>query len=188
MSLPRILPRLGCALACGSVFLAAARGADADVTSWLYVGGGLASSAMAGSATEVPGLFAAETGLGSAPEKDVIVGGLFKSLTYFGQGTDLGLAVRGASGGFVRGGFGLALDLGGYVRLTRQGSQGFLGALVIGGPLGLQLAATTEIGSNDARVYGATLGIDLLRLTVYRTATQRYFPNPFPPAGLGWRQ
>jgi hypothetical protein len=182
------MPRLGCALACGSVFVAAASRAEADVTSWLYAGGGVASSAMADSATEVPGVFAAETGMGSAPDKDVIVGGLFKSLTYFGQGTDLGLAVRGASGGFVRGGFGLALDLGGYVRLSHQASQGFLGALVFGGPLGLQLAAITEIGSNDYRIYGATLGIDFLRLTVYRTATQRYFPNPFPPSGLGRRQ
>lgn len=188
MSLPRILPRLGCALASGCIFLAPANRARADITSWLYVGGGMASSALAGSPTEVPGVFAAETGLGSAPEKDLIIGGLFKSLTYFGQGTDLGLVVRGASGGFVRGGFGLALDLGAYNRFTRQGSQGFLGALVLGGPVGLQLVATTELGSNDTRVYGATLGIDLLRLTVYRTATQRYFPNPFPPAGLGRRQ
>ena len=188
MSLPRILPRLGCALASGCVFLAAASRAQADVTSWLYVGGGMASSSVAGSGAEVPGVFAAETGLGSAPEKDVIIGGLFKSLTYFGQGTDLALTVRGASGGFVRGGFGLALDLGGYIRLSHQGSQGFLGALVLGAPLGLQLMATTEIGSNESRIYGATLGIDLLRLTVYRTATQRYFPNPFPPAGLGRRQ
>ena len=188
MSLPRILPQLGCALACGCVSLTAASRARADVTSWLYVGGGAASSAMAGSATEVPAVFAAETGLGSPPEKDVIVGGLFKSLTYFGQGTDLGLVVRGASGGFVRGGFGFAVDLGGYLRLSHQGTQGFLGSLVFGGPLGLQLVATTEIGSSDVRIYGATLGVDLLRLTVYRTATQRYFPNPFPPAGLGWRQ
>jgi hypothetical protein len=158
--------------------------ARADVTSWFYAGGGVASSAMSGYSTAHPGTIALETGLGTPPDAAVVVGGLFKTLGYFGEGIDLGLTARVASGGFVRGGFGLALDLGGYERLWRQGSSGFLGSLVIGVPYGFQIAATTEIGAENVRVYGATVGIDFLRLTVYRTAAQNYWPNPFPPAEL----
>jgi len=122
--------------------------------------------------------------MGSPPDKAIVIGGLFKTFTYFGDGTDLALAVRGASGGFVRGGFGLAIDAGAYQRFWGDESTGFVGALVLGAPFGIQLAATTEQGSHDVHVYSATIGIDFLRLTVYRTAAQSYWRNPFPPSSL----
>ena len=40
----------------------------------------------------------------------------------------------GATGGFVQGGWGLAIDAGGYQRFLGEGSQGGLGALVLGAP------------------------------------------------------
>jgi hypothetical protein len=107
-----------------------------------------------------------------------VVGGVFKTLTFFGRGTDLALTFRTATGGFVRGGFGVALDLGGYERFWETGSEGFIGALVLGAPLGLQLTATTQQGTNDLHAYTATLGIDFLRLTVYRNVGGGYWPNP----------
>jgi hypothetical protein len=178
------LPRLVCALGAAAIHVFLTPSARADVTSWLYVGGGIASSQFANGPTGRPGTLAVELGMGSPPGKDVVVGGLFKSFTYFDEGTDLAVALRGASGGFVRGGFGFAVDAGAYERFWGAESVGFAGAIVLGAPFGIQVAATTEQGSHGAHVYGATIGVDFLRLTVYRTAAQSYWPNPFPPSGL----
>jgi hypothetical protein len=130
-----------------------------------------------------------EMGVGSPPHGPLIVGGLFRTLTFFGQGTDLALVARGATLGFVRGGFGLAVDAGGYQRWWGpESSTGFMGSLVLGVPFGLEIAATTERGPYGVRVYGATVGLDFLRLTVYRTALSSFWPNPFPPTNAdGYR-
>jgi len=165
--------------------LLSVREARADVSSWFYVGAGATSLAQSTFATVQPFTLQTELGMGSPPDKAVILGGLVKAYTYFGQGTDLALTVRGASGGFVRGGLGFAIDAGAYERWWGQGSAGFLGALVLGGPFGLQLTGMTEQGSNDVRTYGVTIGIDFLRLTVYRNTSQNYWPNPILPAGVG---
>jgi hypothetical protein len=175
------VPRLPIASA---VVLAAlyAGEARADVTSWFYAGGGMMAMTHAQLPTDRPAALQVEMGVGSPPHGSVIVGGLVKTMTFFGQGTDLAFVARGATGGFVRGGFGVALDAGVYQRWWGvDDSTGFLGSLVLGAPFGLQLAATTEQGSN-VHVYGATLGIDFLRLTVYRTALSSFWSNPFPPA------
>jgi hypothetical protein len=164
--------------------LASARQARADVSSWFYAGAGATSLAQTQFATVQPFTLQTELGVGSPPDKAVIIGGLVKSFTYFGTGTDFAFTVRGASGGFVRGGFGFAIDAGFYERWWGDGSSGFLGSLALGAPFGLQLAATTEQGSNDVRSYGLTLGVDFLRLTVYRTTSQNYWPNPILPAGV----
>jgi hypothetical protein len=159
-----------------------ARPARADVTSWFYAGGGMMALTHDKGPTDRPGTLQLEMGVGSPPHGPVTVGGLMKTMTLFGQGTDLALVTRGATGGFVRGGFGVALDAGAYQRWWGpENSTGFMGSLVVGAPFGLQLAATTEQGSN-VHVYGATVGIDFLRLTVYRTALSNFWPNPFPPA------
>jgi len=184
MSLRRAPPRLpkwGYALGAAVPLAFLTVPARADVTSWLYLGGGIASSHFAQGPTGRPGTLAIELGLGSPPDKDVVLGGVFKTFTYFDDGTDLAFALRGASGGFVRGGFGFAVDAGAYQRVWGDNSTGFMGAIVLGAPFGLQLVATTEQGSHEMQVYGATIGVDLLRLTVYRTAAQSYWPNPFPP-------
>jgi len=125
-----------------------------------------------------PGALQLELGIGSSPASAVVVGGVVKTLSYFGNGTDLAFTLRAASGGFVRGGFGFALDAGAYQRWWGEDSSGFLGALVLGGPFGLQLTGMTEQGTNDVRAYAATFGIDFLRLTVYRNSSGGYWPNP----------
>ena len=153
------------------------RPANADAASWFAVGGGTGALMEAG-ATSYPVALQIETGIGSSPVSPVVVGGLIKSFSYFGRGTDLVLALRTATGGFARGGFGFALDAGGYQRWWELDSRGFYGAFVVGLPYGLQVTAMTEQGTNDRQTYGATFGIDFLRLTVYRNATGGYWPNP----------
>jgi hypothetical protein len=170
------------------VILAAAatfcsREARADVSSWFYTGVGVLATHHDQSPTDRPFTMQIEMGVGTPPHGSVIIGGVLKSVTFFGDGTDLALVMRGASGAFVRGGFGFALDAGVFQRWWGPtDSTGFMGSVVLGAPLGLQLAATIERGLNDVQTYGATLGIDFLRLTVYRTALRSFWPNPFPPA------
>jgi len=151
--------------------------AKADVSSWFYVGGGMTAL----SSEQRQGTLQAELGMGSPPSGILILGGLVKTLTFFGEGSDVALVARIASGGFVRGGFGFALDGGGYERWWGESSTGFIGALVLGAPYGIQLTGLTERGSGDVRTYGATIGIDFLRLTVYRTTSQSYWPNSVVP-------
>jgi len=157
--------------------------ARADVSSWFLAGGGVTFLPHEQGTTDRPGTLHLELGVGSPPHAPVIVGGVVKSLTFFGQGTDLLLVTRVASGGFVRGGFGLAVDAGAYRRWWGvTNSTGFTGAIVLGAPLGLELSLLTEQGSNQVHAYGATIGVDFLRLTVYRTALNNVWPNPFLPA------
>jgi hypothetical protein len=173
-------------LSCGRAFPAALLGlaaasfahpARADATSWLSVAGG-AGALSEGGERQYPGALQLELGIGTTPVSSVVFGGVAKTLTYFGNGTDLAFTLRAATGGFARGGFGLAIDAGGFERWWGEDAQGFLGALVLGGPYGLQLTAMTEQGTNNVQSYAATFGIDFLRLTVYRGASGGYWPNP----------
>lgn len=120
-----------------------------------------------------------EAGIGLPPSL-ITVGGLFHVETHFNLGTDLGLLSRFATRGFVLGDWGVALDLGGYERFWGRGSAGGLGKLVLGAPWGLELSAGGGIGTNDARHFGVTLGIDFARLTIFRTIGEKWFPNPYP--------
>lgn len=158
------------------------RDAHADVSSWFFAGGGYGSVGQHGATDQHPEM-RLQLGLGSPPSGPVAVGGLFQTLTWFGAGTDLALTARAATGGFVRGGFGFALDAGGYRRFWGAGSTGFLGSVVVGGPWGLQATVDYASGSDAAHAYGAVIGIDFLRLTVYRTTGEDWFPNPFPATG-----
>jgi hypothetical protein len=148
--------------------------ATADVSSWVYTGFGLASFEGGESDRYTLQL---ETGLGTPPSA-IVVGGLFRVQPYFGEGTDLALLARVATGGFVQGGFGVALDAGGYQRFWGEGSSGGLGSLVLGAPWGITLSATAGTGTNDARFASVTLGLDFARLTVYRTTGTNWFLNP----------
>jgi hypothetical protein len=121
-----------------------------------------------------------KTGLGTPPGDFLAVGGVFQLETRFGKGTDLGLLARFATRGYVLGGFGVALDLGGYERFWGPRSAGGLGALVLGAPFGVILSLGGGIGTNDQRHYGAVLGFDFARLTVYRESGTSYYPNAFP--------
>jgi len=160
--------------------LAFANQARADVSSWAYVGSGASAFEQRSQKLKLDPTLAIEAGMGTTPSQRIIVGGMVKFQTLFGDGTDLGLAVRVASQSFVLGRFGLALDVGGYRRFWGAGSSGGQAALVFGGPWGLTLSVGGGVGSHDARQIGATLGIDFARLTVYRQSGENWFPNPHP--------
>jgi hypothetical protein len=163
--------------------LAATAPARADVSSWAYVGGGMTSFKQHKLELKTDPTLAIETGVGTAPRHPLVVGGMFKLQALFGDGADLGLSLRLATRGFVTGNFGLALDVGPYQRFWGEGSTGGQASLVLGAPWGITLTLGGGVGSNDARQFGATLGVDFARLTVYRLAGENWFPNPHP----AWR-
>ena len=160
--------------------LAATSHARADVSSWAYVGGGMSSLKQQGLELKVDPTLAIETGVGTAPRHPLVVGGMFKLQALFGNGADLGVSLRLATRSFVTGNFGLALDAGPYQRFWGEGSTGGQASLVLGAPWGITLSLGGGMGSNDARQFGATLGVDFARLTVYRLAGENWFPNPHP--------
>jgi hypothetical protein len=154
--------------------------AHADVSSWAYVGGGVSSLEQKGLELRLDPSLAIEAGMGTPPTRRLVLGGMLKLQTHFGDGTDLGLALRVATRSFVTGDFGLAVDAGPYRRFWGEGSTGGQAALVLGAPWGITLSVGGGIGSNEARHFGATLGLDFARLTVYRLAGENWFPNPHP--------
>ena len=183
--LPLALPLVG-ALA---LFAGDAR---ADVSSWLAVGGGASAQLAQGATTrDVAGTFTWSVGVGSSPLKPFVLGVLYRGTTFVGFGTDLGAAVRAATGSFARGSWGVALDAGVAWRTWGSGSYGdspLQGVLTFGSPWGLQLAAGAELWTLDGGVSAqgvfAALEIDLLRLTLMRQgASERWWPNPNPAGG-----
>jgi len=172
------------------VFAAPAR---ADVSSWLSAGGGYGLKRNDATAkTDHAGAMSFTLGVGSDPTRSVVVGGLLRGTTYFGLGTDLGIAARFASGTFARGQWGFAVDAGPIWRTFGSGEYGrwpIAAMLVAGAPWGLQLAVGGELlrvagGDANARGLVALLEIDLLRLTVMRQgATDRWWENPSPAGG-----
>ena len=152
--------------------------AHADVSSWLFVGGGTSWIARHKS-SRWTGDFALDVGLGSPPTGAIVVGGVARLQPHFGYATDFGLSLRTATRGFSQGDWGAALDLGGYLR-TAKFSGGGLGSLVLGGPWGLTLIGTASYGTYESRSVSALLGIDFARLTIYRRTGENWFKNPFP--------
>jgi hypothetical protein len=189
-----LLRRLPLLLASSTLaaLLCASATTSADVTSWLSVGGGATAQLAQGAST--PDYGAAITyslGVGTSPHNPFVLGVMYRGATYVTLGTDVGWAVRGATGGFARGDWGLALDLGAAWRPWGNGDYGTfpLQAVLTGGsPWGFQLgigAQAWNIGSGpQAEGLFAVLEIDLLRLTVDRQGpTERWWPNPNPAGG-----
>ena len=163
--------------------------AHADLTSWLAIGTGYELEHNRGNSTTDNGpALSYSLGVGSSPQSSFVLGGIVRGTTFFGLGTDLGIALRGATGGFARGQWGAALDLGVVARWWREFDYGEYPIRVIataGAPWGLQLAVGADLGSVDggtpARGFFGLIEIDLLRLTVMRQgATDAYWKNPFP--------
>jgi hypothetical protein len=171
--------RLALAGACFAAVSLGAAHARADVSSWVYAGYG-PSTVDDGDGYETQHFLELETGLGTPASDPFIIGGIFKFGTHFGRGTDLGLALRGATQGFQLGGFGFAVDLGAYERFWEVGSFGGQGSLVLGAPWGITMSLSGGIGTNDARHASLTFGIDFARLTVYRLSGESWFPNAYP--------
>lgn len=127
---------------------------------------------------------AIDLGLGADPEWPVFVGGLMRLQPYVGYGTDLAWLARLALGGFQGDWLGLAVDAGLAERFWGDGSNAFLGDVVLAGPFGLQLTAVAQVGDNDALGFGGTLGIDFARLTVGRGHLLEWWPNPQPEQAI----
>lgn len=186
--MPRRRPLLLAAVAATATALAGSD-ARAEVSSWLSFGSGAAAQLAQGASTRnVAGTLTYSVGMGSTPLAPVVLGILYRGTTMVGLGTDLGAAVRLATGGFARGDWGLALDAGVAWRTWGSGTYGdspVQGVLTLGAPWGLQLALGSQMWSLDGGVpaqgFFATIEIDLLRLTLMRTgATERWWPNPNP--------
>lgn len=167
--------------------------AEADVSSWLSVGGGVGMKHNdATDSFKSRGGASFAIGVGSDPNAAFVVGGVLRSTTYFSLGTDLGISARIATGGFARGQWGLALDAGPMWRSFGTGEYGrwpIAAMLTAGAPWGVQLAVGGElfkVAGNDANASGlvALLEVDLLRLTVMRKGqTDHYWENPSPAGG-----
>lgn len=166
---------------CGGAFLLlGARRARADVSSWVFVGGGISRLEQRTlSARTVPSM-RLHFGLGSDPSHPLVVGGLFSLEPHFGYGSDLSLSVRTATRGYVTGGLGLALDLGPYERFWGEHSVGGAGTLWLGAPWGVSFGAGASVGTEGAHGFSAILGVDFARLTVYRNTGTGWLLNPFP--------
>ncbi len=160
--------------------LLSARTAHADVSSWAFVGGGVSELHQQELSSRTIATMRVQAGLGSDPSHPLVLGGLFSLEPNFGYGTDLALLVRGATRGYVNGGFGLALDVGPYERFWGQRSVGGASMLWLGAPWGISFGLGGSLGSHDASGFSAILGIDFARLTVYRNTGTSWFPNPFP--------
>jgi hypothetical protein len=176
-------PLLVAALGASALALTASGAARADTSAWFTIGGG--TSVWKQETTARPtfgaeGCMNIDAGVGTTPDGPVIVGALFRIQPLVQSGADLGLLLRGATHGFQAGKFGLALDLGGYERFWGFGSTGFMGDLVLGAPLGFQLALGGQVGTDKAVATTAVLGFDVLRLTVYRQWGLGTWSNPSP--------
>jgi hypothetical protein len=161
--------------------LAWAPAAAAQATSWLYVGGG--AGVVEQEERETRSTVQLDTGLGTSAAHPLVVGGLFRVQSYLGAGADLGVAARLVTRGFAIGGFGGGIDAGVYQRWWGTESTGFAGNLVLGAPWGITLLGGASVGSGDQRVYFASLGIDLARLTVHRHTGLDWFANPMRSPG-----
>lgn len=165
--------------------------ARADVSSWFSMGGGYGFERAASVDLYSRATIATfAIGVGSDPKSALVFGGGLRTTTFFTLGTDLTLAPRIATGGFARGQWGLALDVGPSWR-TWSGDYGRFpvrGMLFLGAPWGLQLGVGGDMwnlgGDPPARGALALLEIDLLRLTVMRQGrTDQWWENPSPAGG-----
>lgn len=160
--------------------------AYAEPTTWLSVASGVAGERNVVSGTEVVPVFSAALGVGTDPNGKFSVGGLFRTTTYFGIGTELALGPRLATAGFTRGSFGFAFDLGVALRPFGRSDYGRVplqAGVAVGFPWGIQLETGLRLfdlsGQPSALGGYVTLGVDMLRFSVHRRGkTEQIWPNP----------
>jgi hypothetical protein len=157
--------------------------AHADASSWAFVGSGPSWLNTETTDGLIKPTLQLDFGVGSPPTKRFVLGGIGRLQTHFGVGTDLGVALRLATGSFVRGDFGLALDAGPYQRFWGEKSTGGALTFMLGAPWGLTLGigGGKDFAGGSGEHLTAVFGIDFARLTVYRSAGTDWFINPFPP-------
>jgi hypothetical protein len=180
----RVQNRLRCQrlapLAAAALVAFSASTARADVSSFLFVGAGPSLLNRSGASNDVKASLDLDAGLGMPPSYPVVVGGLLRMQTRFGNGSDFAALVRTATGGFVRGDWGAALDLGAYERTWGHTGPGFEGSLSLGAPWGITAMVSAQVGAGDERTFAAVLGIDFARFTIYRSTGLGWWPNPYP--------
>jgi hypothetical protein len=158
--------------------------ASAEPSAWVSVNGGATGLQQAGSDFHFRGSMSFDAGLGSSPLNKFIIGAIFRVTPIIEEGTDLSLSLRGATRGFQVGDWGIAVDAGPYLRTWGIGALpnvGFVGGIVAGGPVGLQLSVFGHYGMEESAGIHMAFGIDLLRLTVFRESFLDYWPNPMTP-------
>jgi hypothetical protein len=170
----------------------APRVARADVSSWLAGGGGYGiENNRTLRTTDRASIMSWSLGVGSSPNNSFVVGGIFRTVTFFGLGSDMSLGPRFATGGFARGQWGVALDAALVARWWREWDYGqypMRFVLTGGMPWGLNVAVAAETwsiaGGTQAKAVFGLIEIDLLRLTVMRKGgTDVWWANPSPAGG-----
>jgi hypothetical protein len=154
--------------------------ARADVSSWLEVGGGVGWLGRPHFNQGTSSLFRLETGMGTSPLHPLVVGGVLRTDSWIGHGTDLALLLRVADQGYASGDWGIGVDIGGTSRFWGRNSHGFAGDLLLGAPWGIQLQLGGSLASHSTRSVTAILGVDLARLTIYRQSGGNWWKNPLP--------
>jgi hypothetical protein len=160
--------------------------ARAEASAWASVSGGAAGLKSGGDPFTLRGLMQFDAGVGTSPANPFIFGTIFRVTPMIKEGTDLSLSLRGATRGFQIGDWGFAVGLGAYLRtfnplkppITLLPTTGFVGGVVLGGPFGTQVTVLGHYGMNTSYGVTACLGIDILRLTVYRQSALQWWPNP----------
>ena len=155
------------------------RSARAEVSSWLYLGVG--GAGLSGNRIGSPRVAAQlDTGVGSSPHRAIIVGAGARMQPYFGEAVDFALYLRGATQGYVTGQFGVAIDAGAYSGAGATRTSGFLGTLNVGLPWGIVTSGSYAVADKGEKALTVTLGVDFLRLTVYRLSGEKQWPNVMP--------
>jgi hypothetical protein len=170
--------RASAAVCAASSALLFAPAANADAASWMFVGAGGASvpNAAGVDSRQTLGSMQLDAGFGTSPSNDWVVGGVVRTLTFFSAGTDLSLLLRTTTGGFSRGDWGLALDVGAYQRWWGPDATGLQTSLDFGLPWGLQLGLTGGF-DKDNQMVALTFGFDWARATAHRQSGQAWWPN-----------
>jgi hypothetical protein len=172
-------PFLGSCLALATLLGTAQ--ASADASSWVGINGGAARLQQPFGVETTPGLMQLDLGVGTSPSNAFVLGGLLRSSTYFGDGTDLALMSRMTTGGFSRGDYGLALDLGVAQRWWGPSSTALAVSLDAGAPWGLTLGLNGSFAPDSVMTIGLVVGIDFARFTVHRRSGSDWWPNyPLP--------
>ncbi|MCU0684617.1 MAG: hypothetical protein MUF34_20625 [Polyangiaceae bacterium] len=157
--------------------------ARAEISSWLSAGVGASSFSGSDRSGALRFTLPIDIGLGSPPSGPIVVGAGARALPYFGDGLAVAGYARVATQSYVVGGWGAALDAGGFTRLSGDGGPGFLASLNLGVPWGFIATGSYGRAEGGESVVSCTLGIDFLRLTVYRLGGETTWPNPKP----AWR-
>lgn len=153
------------------------RSAAADASSFMALGGGAAHVEQTGLTGALPGLLQMDLGAGTSPANPFVFGGVLRTSTFFGHGTDVALLQRTATRGYAMGDYGLAVDLGGYQRWWGAESTGFAASVNLGAPWGVNLGLNGAFGNQSAMMLGLVLSVDWARMTAHRRSGEGWWPN-----------